>query len=322
MSTSVAPAMVSELRRLAADSDMIHLHLHLHLHMHMHMHLHLPDPMAALALWTARPSAPLVVQWRSDKVRQRLALRLYELLQRWALGRAAAIIATSLPYSDSSPALHPWRHEVRVIPTGISDNGNQAWRLKATAIRQRFCRRLIVLSLGRMTYYKGLDVLIDAASALPEDCLVVVGVDGELLEHYRTVVIKRGLAGKVHLVGHIDDELPSFFEACDVFCMPSTLRAEAYGVAIVEAMVMAKPIASTDMAGSGVPWVNRHASTGFKVPVRQPERLAESLRLLLKDPELRRWFGEAARACYAEEFNIKLMTDKTIDLYRALQPAA
>jgi rhamnosyl/mannosyltransferase len=104
--------------------------------------------------------------------------------------------------------------------------------------------------------------------------------------------------------------------------MPSTLRAEAYGVAIVEAMVMAKPIASTDMAGSGVPWVNRHASTGFKVPVRQPERLAESLRLLLKDPELRRWFGEAARACYAEEFNIKLMTDKTIDLYRALQPAA
>ena len=74
-----------------------------------------------------------------------------------------------------------------------------------------------------MTYYKGFDVLIDAAARLPDDCAVLIGGEGELLEHFRAMVARRGLAGKVQLLGHInDDDLASHFEACDIFCMPST----------------------------------------------------------------------------------------------------
>ena len=67
--------------------------------------------------------------------------------------------------------------------------------------------------------------------------------------------------------GHINDhELASHFEACDIFCMSSTVRAEAYGVAMLEAMMMGKPAVASDIAGSGVPWVNRHGETGLNVP--------------------------------------------------------
>lgn len=309
LSTSMSPALASQLRRLAAGCDVIHVHM--------------PDPMAALALWAVRPRGRVVVHWHSDVIRQRLALKLYDPLQRWLLQRADAVIATSEAYAAASATLSRWRSRVTVVPIGISDNRAAACSDKAAALRQRFRRRRIVFSLGRMTYYKGFDVLIDAAAALPDDCAVLIGGDGELLEHYRTMVVRRGLAGKVHLLGHIhDDDLASHFEACDVFCMPSTVRAEAYGVAMVEAMVMGKPIVATDIAGSGVPWVNVDGVTGYNVPVRAPGPLATALERLLHDDALRERMGRASRARYLQEFNAELMTQRTIELYRGLRPAA
>ena len=305
LSTSMAHAMLYQLQRMAAGRDVVHVHM--------------PDPMAAFAIWATRPKAALVVHWHSDVIRQRKMLKLYEPLQHWLLARAAAIVATSQAYADASEPLQRWRSKVAVVPIGISDNHSFACSEKARAIRQRYRGRRIVFSLGRMTYYKGFDVLIDAAAALPDDCVVVIGGQGELFDHYKAMVLKRGLAGKVHLLGHInDDELPSHFEACDVFCLPSTARAEAYGVAILEAMVMGKPIVASDIAGSGVPWVNVDGSTGFNVPVGQPRPLAEALTRVLTDAPLRQTLGAAARQRYVQDFNSELMTRRVVELYQRL----
>jgi glycosyltransferase involved in cell wall biosynthesis len=305
LSTSIAPPMLPLLRRMAGEADVLHVHM--------------PDPMAAAAVWAARPGCALVVHWHSDVIRQRLALRAYEPLQNWLLRRADAIIATSPPYAESSAALAPWREKVHVIPIGISDNRPVACSVKAEALRQRFGRRRIVFSLGRMTYYKGFDVLIDAASRLADDCVVLIGGDGELLPVYREQVAARGLSDKVHLLGHVTTgDLPSHIEACDVFCMPSTVRAEAYGVAMLEAMVMGRPIVATAIAGSGVPWVNVHGQTGLNVAVRDPAALADALHELLADAPLRQRMGSAARQRYEAEFRAELMTQRMLDLYRRL----
>lgn len=305
LSTSVAPAMVPLMRSLSIGCDIVHLHM--------------PDPMAALALWLARPTGRVVVHWHSDVIRQRRAMKLYEPLQRWVLSRADAIVATSEAYAQASAPLQPWARKVRVIPIGISDNKGGACADKAAAVRQQFRGRRIVFSLGRMTYYKGFDVLIRAARALPDDCVVLIGGEGELLNHYRETVLAQGLAGKVHLAGHIDhNDLPSYFQACDVFCMPSTVRAEAYGVAMVEAMVMGKPIIATDIPGSGVPWVNVDGRTGFNVPVGDCCALAQALQRLLDDCQLRARLGAGARERFEQDFNAARMTDRTIDLYRSV----
>jgi rhamnosyl/mannosyltransferase len=99
------------------------------------------------------------------------------------------------------------------------------------------------------------------------------------------------------------------------------VRAEAYGVTLVEAMVMGKPIVATDIDGSGVPWVNLHGVTGYNLPVGRPEPLAEALRGLLDDAGLRRRLGEAGRERYQNEFNARSMTRKTLDMYNSLLPA-
>jgi rhamnosyl/mannosyltransferase len=123
------------------------------------------------------------------------------------------------------------------------------------------------------------------------------------------------------MLGHVPfNDLPCYYQACDVFCMPSTVRAEAYGVAMVEAMVMGKPIVASDIAGSGVPWVN--TGTGINLPVGQPGPLATTLRQLMDDTALRKRLGAAARQRYLQEFNAELMTRRAIDLYRRLLQTA
>jgi glycosyltransferase involved in cell wall biosynthesis len=302
LSTSMAPAMLQDLRKLAAQADVVHVHM--------------PDPMAAAALASSRCRAKVVVHWHSDVIRQRWAMRLYQPLQDWLLRRADAIVATSEPYAHSSPALKHYTAKVRVIPIGISDNANQARPERVAMIRQQVRGKRIVFALGRMTYYKGFEVLIDSAQGLPDDVAVLIGGDGELLQNYKTRAAQLGLAGKVRFLGHIaENELPNYFAACDVYCMPSTARAEAYGVAMLEAMVMGKPIVASDIAGSGVPWVNVDGETGFNVPVRQPQALASAICRLLEDAALRERMGAAGRRRYLNFFNAALMSERTATLY-------
>jgi glycosyltransferase involved in cell wall biosynthesis len=305
LSTSIAPALLLQLRRMARACDVLHVHM--------------PDPAAALAIWWVRPRARLVLHWHSDVIRQQRALHLYAPLQRWLLQRADAIVATSEPYAHASDALRPWLDKVQVIPIGISDNCAAARPDRVAALRQQVRGRHVVFALGRMTYYKGFDILIQAAAQLPEDVVVLVGGGGELLESYKHQAAQAGLAGKVQFLGHVPDEdLPDHFAACDVFCMPSTVRAEAYGVAMLEAMVMARPIVASDIPGSAVPWVNVHERTGFNVAVADPGALAQALTALCRDPGLRQTMGQASRARYLNEFTAGLMTQRTIQLYQRL----
>ena len=305
LSTSVAPAMVAELAQRRAAYDVIHLHM--------------PDPMGALAVFLTRPTARLVVHWHSDVVRQRVAMHAYRPLQDWVLRRADAVIATSLAYAQASEALRAVQDKVTVIPIGIGDARGQPRAVTAAEIRTRFPGCRLVFALGRMTHYKGFEVLIRAAERLPADCRVLIGGDGQRLTQLQREVARRGLDDKVVMLGHVQDhELFSWFEACDVFCMPSTLRAEAYGVAMVEAMVMGRPIVATDIVGSGVPWVNQHERTGLNVPVGDVGALAGALARLLDDPALRLRMGATARGRFQNEFRADLMTERTLDLYDAL----
>jgi rhamnosyl/mannosyltransferase len=198
LSTAVSPAMVAALWEVRDEYDLIHLHM--------------PDPMAALALMAARPTSRLVLHWHSDVVRQRAAMYAYRPLQERLLERADAIVATSRAYADSSEALRQWRDKVAVIPIGVSDSRASVPAARVQAIRARYAGRHIVFSLGRMTHYKGFTVLARAAAMLPDDCVVLIGGDGERLAMLRRQVAARGLQHKVRLLGHVPDhELASHF---------------------------------------------------------------------------------------------------------------
>ncbi len=304
LSTSMSAAMLQELQRRAGKYDVIHVHL--------------PDPLTNLALLWCRPKAKIVVHWHSDIVHQQLALKVYAPLQDWLLRRADAIIATSPPYAASSLWLQPFSAKVHVIPIGIGNPPQPSHDILET-IRTRHSGRRIVFSLGRMTYYKGFDVLIDAARLLPEDVVVVVGGGGELLASYRAKAEALGLSRKIIFTGRLsEEEIHAYYRSADIFCLASKVRAEAFGVVLLEAMAAGLPIVATDIPGSGVPWVNQHGITGLNVPTENSEALAQAIQQLLDNRPMHQAMCEAGRARYMQEFTEDRMVSRAVDLFNSL----
>ncbi len=304
LSTSMAPGLPLALRARRAEPDIVHVHM--------------PDPLAALAVWWAQPRGKVVLHWHSDVVRQRVARHVYAPLERWLLRRADAVIATSPPYAESSPQLQSVRDKVVVIPIGApAPEPAPAQRL--ARLREQHSGQRVVFALGRMTYYKGWDVLIEAARALPDDVRVVVGGGGPELPHYRERAERAGMAQRVLFVGPLSSGgVEAYFQLAELFCMSSTVRAEAYGVAVLEAMARGLPVVATDIPGSGLGWLQRHGETGLCVPPGDPVALAQALNTLLGDAALRERYGHAGQARWAGAFTAETMADQTVALYRRL----
>ena len=307
LSTSMAPSLVTELAKMRGQHDIVHVHL--------------PNPMANVALRLAPPKARIVLHWHSDIINQAQALKLYEPLQQWMLRRADAILATSPPYAAHSPWLSAYSDKVHVVPLGIQpdrlQHPPQDLADVRRALRARHGDRPLVFSIGRMATYKGFDVLIEASRALRPEALVVVGGGGELLETHREQTRQLGLDDRIIFTGRLSDlEVAAYMAEAVLFCLPSTNRAEAFGMVLLEAMVARLPIVSTEIPGSGVPWVNVHGETGLNVPVQQPAALADAINCLLDDPALAGRYGDAGRRRFETHFTADRRVERTLDVYR------
>jgi rhamnosyl/mannosyltransferase len=164
-------------------------------------------------------------------------------------------------------------------------------------------------------YYKGFEYLIQAMSALP-DAVAIIGGRGPLTESLRELARSVGVVDRIEFPGRIPEaQLPAYYHACDVFCMPSVWRSEGFGIAQLEAMAAAKPVVCCEL-GNGVNYVNRDGETGLAVPPRDPAALASALHRLHSDPALRLRLGEQGRSRALGEFSLEKMREGTLAVYR------
>jgi glycosyltransferase involved in cell wall biosynthesis len=276
------------------------------------VHIHLPNPGAVLAYLASRNKAPLIVTYHCDVVRQRVASRAFAPFLGRLLRRASAIIASSQNYLDTSRTLAAHLERCRVIPHGISVAALESVNPGAVErLRERYGPR-IVLSVGRLVYYKGFEHLIRAMQSV-DARLILIG-EGPLRARLQRMARHLGLADRVILAGEVDDLVP-YYHAADVFILPSVARTEAFGMVQLEAMACGKPVINTSV-DSGVPYVSLHGVTGLTVPPEDPRALSTATNLLLDDQELRRRFGAAARRRVLSEFSRDGMVQAVLALYR------
>lgn len=289
------------------------------------LHLHLPNPSAfwALLLPSAR-RIPWVVHWHSDvePSRYSLGLRLayphYRIFEYAMLDRAEAIVVTSPQYLESSRPLRPWRHKCRVIPLGVDPRrlpdipeGGSAELWRGPGVR--------LLAIGRLTYYKGFDTLIEAVAGMEGVELVIVG-EGDQRPAIEGHLSRLGNPRWIRLLGEVDDEACcQLLASCDIVCLPSRERTEAFGIVLMEAMRYGKPLVASNIEGSGVTWVVRNGENGLLAPIDQPMAWREVLRGLADDPERRRRMGEAGRKRFEAEMSIDRVTREVEQVYAAVR---
>jgi rhamnosyl/mannosyltransferase len=311
-SVAVAPSMPLIARRLHRE------------HRFDIVHLHFPDPLGQLTAMTLPRSIKRVVSWHSDIIKQRTALAVYRPFLNAFVRDADAIIGATPQHFSSSQQMAPGkpRQLRKVIPYGFDPDAlgwtDAARRTRATLELQRGCRPTI-FTVGRHVYYKGFDVLIRAMRAV--DAVLWIGGRGPLTENLQRAAQEAGVSDRVRFPGFIPDaELIAYYDACDVFCMPSTERAEQFGLVQLEAMHCGKPVVATRL-GTGVEYVTLDDVTGLLVEPGNEQALGQALSRLLGDPQLRVRLGEAGRRRVAEEFSVAQMVEKTVALYRSLVPA-
>ena len=293
------------------------------------LHLHLPNPSAfvVLALPSAR-AVPWVVHWHADvdgtalSPLVRWAYRLYRPLEQALLRRSARVIVTSPDYLAGSRALSAWHDRCRIVPLGVSpkrlrdigraqrDQARHAWPQRS---------RLRVLAAGRLTYYKGFEVLVQAiARTEPSVTLVIVG-EGPNRRKLEEQIRGLKLTHRVRLLGYREDsELQGLMAACDVLCLPSIDRSEAFGLVLLEAMHYGRPVIASDIPGSGVGWVVRQGGHGLLAPPGEADTLADILNRLLTQPDLRQHFSNLASQRFAPFFGLPASVERLARLYSEL----
>lgn len=286
LSTPVCPGMPGELGRLAADV----------------VHLHYPSPPGEVSCLLARPRAAVVVTYYCDIVRQQALLPVYGHVIRAVLRRADAIVPIHEGQAESAPFLRPHRAKCRPVPFGSDLEPFAATPERAraaAAVRARVGAPLVVF-VGRLVTYKGIDVLLRAMRDVPARLLVVgAGPEDARL---RALAATLGLGERVAFTGRLEAaDLPGHIAAADVGVLPSVTRAEAFGLSMVEMMACGLPVVCTDV-GTATTHVNVHGETGLVVRPGDPAALADALRRLLGDADLRARMGEAARLRAQERF--------------------
>lgn len=108
------------------------------------------------------------------------------------------------------------------------------------------------------------------------------------------------------------NDMPQVLSAMDIFIFPS--HAEAFGVALVEAMSMAKPSVST--SSDGILDITVDNETGYLFKKDDPEDLKNKLELLINSTEKRRTLGKAARQRVLEHFDSQKLIDGLVELYK------
>jgi rhamnosyl/mannosyltransferase len=168
-----------------------------------------------------------------------------------------------------------------------------------------------LLFVGRLVYYKGLHVLLEAAREWPG--MIVIAGDGPLEPTLRAQAAALGLGDRVQFAGRVpDEELPAYYQACDAFVLPSIARTEAFGVVQVEAMAAGLPVVSTRLP-TGVPWVNQDGVSGIVVTPDDASALGEALGRLGRDRDLRERLAAGARqraeALFSRDRMVRIFRD-------------
>src|SRR5437764_964823 len=168
-----------------------------------------------------------------------------------------------------------------------------------------------LLFVGRLVYYKGVHVLLEAAREWP-GTLIIVG-DGPLEAEMRSRAAALGIADRIQFTGSLaDDEVQAHYQACDALVLPSIARTEAFGVVQIEAMAAGLPVVSTRLP-TGVPWVNQDGVSGIVVPPYDAASLGAALRCLAHDAALRTRLADGARrraeALFSRERMVRAFKD-------------
>ncbi|HOU13852.1 MAG TPA: glycosyltransferase [Anaerolineae bacterium] len=302
-SAPISLGFCGQLARLSRDADIVHLHF--------------PYPPAEIGQLLVGRGKHFVLTYHSDIVRQKVLGFFYRPFLWQVLRRAERITVSNPQYIQTSRFLQPFADKCVVIHHGVDltrFTPTPQIQQRAATIRQQYGDVPLILAVGKLRHYKGIDVLIDALKTVEAHALIVG--TGPMGPVWQQKARDDGLAERVTFLGEVPEaDLIALYHAADIFAFPSTNRAETWGTAQVEAMACGLPVICTEL-GTGTSYVNQHNVTGLVIPPNDPAALAAALQQLIADPVLRARLGEGGRQRAYGELSKEAMIRQIMAFYQ------
>jgi len=301
-SMPVAPKFPLELKKINADI----------------FHYHLPFPLGVVSDLMVNPRGKKIITWHSDIIKQKNILKFYKPFLNKFLDKVDKIVTTSPNMIEKSSFLQEYRDKCTVIPLGINPQDfelNSYTKEKKEEIKEKY-EKPIIFFVGRLVYYKGIEVLIRAMENI--DAQLLIGGTGPLEDELKNLVKSLDLNDNIEFLGFVKDkDLAAYYHVSEFFVLPSVAPSEAFGIVQLEAQACGKPVISTNLP-TGVPYANKDQETGIVVEPNSIEELHKVIKRLLNDDSLRGKLGENAKKRVNEKFTINKMGEAYFDLYNEL----
>lgn len=286
------------------------------------IHFHFPNPFAGLYLLKVlkNTSIKLVIHWHLDITKQKIIKKFFKGQTKKLLDRASRIIATSPNYLQGSEWLPLYKDKCVVIPSCINekrlevnDKVNDIYK----ELEEEYKGKKLCFFCGRHVEYKGIEYLINASKELDDSYSVVIGGVGPLTEELKN---KANGDNKIRFVGRLEtEEMLAYLKRCDVYCFPSCMKNEAFGLALAEAMYFSNPAITFTIEGSGVNYVSVDKVTGIEVENKNSSLFAKGIRKICEDENLKLNYGKAAKQRVEELFTYKKFNDNIVEFYENLK---
>ncbi|MCM8833251.1 MAG: glycosyltransferase, partial [Candidatus Omnitrophica bacterium] len=253
MSMPLSISFFWHLFRLAKKADIIHFHE--------------PFPLGSIGSLLIPKSKRIFVYWHSDIIRQKTFKKIAEFFQKKLCKIAEIIMTSSMRMVEFSPILRKFREKIKIVPLSIK---KEDYLISITEDKLGSDLTNLpsdyVLFLGRLSYYKGIDVLLNAIEIVDKRIPFVIAGEGELSKEIKESLKKAN--GRIYFINRklSEEEKKYLLKNSKFLVFPSTFPSEAFGIVQLEAMVYGKPVINTNLP-TGVPWVSLHGESGLTVEV-------------------------------------------------------
>jgi phosphatidyl-myo-inositol dimannoside synthase len=283
-----------------------------------------PEGVPALLARLVWNGPPYLFWAHGEDISAALSSRQFAATMRMVYGHASAAIANSRNTADLLASTGWLQAAIHVVYPGVdaarfhpkADRGG----LRATLAGPD---EVLLLSVARLQKRKGHDLVLRAVDRLRRDMpklrYVIVG-DGAERMNLQQLARELRLESNVTFAGEVvDDVLPAYFAACDIFVLPTRLETydfEGFGIVYLEAAAAGKP--AIGGRNGGVPEAIQEGVTGMLVEGENVEELTAVLHTLCESRELRRRLGEAGRERATREFTWQRAADMVSAIHHDL----
>jgi glycosyltransferase involved in cell wall biosynthesis len=289
-------------------------------------HLHYPPPLTSYFATRKlqRRNIPVCLTYHCDLylagITGRILAGLYQrVFVPPTLRRVDRIVVHTRSYGVTSAVLRG--RDLAIIPSVVDLDWFRPG-LDAEPLRGelRLEGKRILAFTGRLVPHKGVDVILQALSELPDDVVLLVVGAGPRLPSLVGLARRLGVAERVRFCPSVsDDDLPRYLALADIFVFPSQSRLEGFGLAVAEAMAVGLPVVIADMPG-----VREVIEPGHEGLLAEPllaGDLASKIRTLLDNPSLARSMGAAGRRRAEERYGLATVAGQLLSLYADLHAA-